>query len=241
MKRVLDSIGNLTQFSRDGFSDREPGKLLYQRITRDISKTDLLLNGLLNYFQITTAIKKMDTVNALIEEVLKKNEAQLEEKGVQLSKKLEKNLPETIVPDDQLKYILNSVLQYVIMLTPPNGNIQFLTESFFFQREIEEAQPFFEKYGGYIEISVIFGGGREPMEEGAAALGRILTQEKDKALELMLRLVKGIVLRNWGRMNSETDEKGAKKVISLRFPLERRRAVFYPPTQRTAPVCVTSV
>jgi hypothetical protein len=241
MKRVLDSIGNLTHFSQDRFSDKELGKLLYQRITQDISKTDLLLKGLLHYFQITTAIKKMDTVNALIEGVLKKNKAQLEEKGVRLSKKLEKNLPETIVPDEQLNYILDSVLQYVILSTPPNGNIQFLTESFIFRREIEGSQAFFEKYGGYIEISVIFGGGREPMEEGAAALGRILTPEKDKALELMLRLVKGIVLRNWGRMNSETDEKRAKRVISLRFPLERRRAVFYPSTQRTTPVCVTPV
>ncbi len=240
MKSVLDSIRILTRLSREKFSDKELGKFFYLRMTQDISRTDLLLNGLLNYFQITTTIKKRDTVNVLIEEVLKKNEVELEEKGVQLSKKLERNLPETTVPDEQLKYILNSLLQYAILSTPPNGNIQFLTESFILEREIEGAQAFFDKYGAYIEISITFGGGREPVE-GVAAAGEVLTPEKDEPLELMLRLVKGIVLRNWGRMSSETDKKKSRKVICLRFPVERRRGVVYSPEQKTAPVCATSV
>jgi hypothetical protein len=46
-----------------------------------------------------------------------------------------------------------------------------------------------------------------------------------------------MVLKNWGRMISETDKKRERKVISLRFPLERRRGVFHPPTQETTPVC----
>ena len=240
MKSVLGSIRHLTQFSQDRFSDKELGKVLYQMITQDIYKTDLLLNGLLSYFQVTTPIKRMDTVNSLIEELLKKNKAQLEEKGVQLFKKLERNLPEIIVPDEQLKYILNSVLQYVIMSTPPNGNIEFLTKSFIFQRDIEGAQAFFEKVGGYIEISVIFAGDREPVGQSAAALGRILTPQKDESLELMLRLVKRIVLRNWGIMNFETDKKRANTIISLRFPLERRKVVFYEPNSINPPPVLKS-
>jgi hypothetical protein len=48
-------------------------------------------------------------------------------------------------------------------------------------------------------------------------------------LEFMLRLVKGMVLKNWGKMNFETDEKKGKTILSLRFPLERRKVVFYQP------------
>lgn len=222
----MDSIKNLTRFSQDRFSDRELGRFLYQGITRDIYKTDLLLSGLLSYFQVATPIKKTNTVNALIEEVLRENKAQLEERGMRLFKKLEKNLPETIIPDEQLKYILNSVLQYALLSAPPDGNVEFLTKSFIFERETGEVQPFFERYGGYIEILAVFAG------EPAAAWGRIPAPRKDEALELVLRLVKGMVLRNWGKMNLETDKKGGKTVLSLRFPLERRKVALYPSTQK---------
>ena len=192
-------------------------------MTEDIDKTDLLLSGLLNYFQVATPIKKVNTVNALIEEVLEENKVQLEEKRAHLFKKLEENLPEIIVPDEQLKYILRSVLQYIILSIPPNGNIELLTTSSLFQRDPGGTQAFFERFGGYIEISVAFLG------EPAAALRRTPIPQKDGALEFMLRLVKGMVLKNWGKMNFETDKKEGKTALSLRFPLERRNVVFYEP------------
>jgi len=198
-------------------------------MTQDITKTDLLLSGLLNYFQVTTPVKKVNTVNALIGELLKENKAQLVEKRAHLFKKLEANLPEIIVPDEQLKYILNFVLQYAILSTPPDGNIELLTTSFILQRERGGTQAFFERYGGYIEISVVFSGDREPMGQPEAVLGRTPSPQKDEALEFMLRLVKGMVLRNWGKMNFETDQKRAKTVLSLKFPLERRKVFFCEP------------
>jgi len=198
-------------------------------MTQDVDETDLLLSRLLNYVQVITPIKKMNTVNAIIEEVLVKNKIQLGKKGVLLFKKLEKNLPEIIVPDEQLKYILNSLLQYAILSTPPGGNIELLTTSFIFQKETGGAQAFFEKYGGYIEISVVFSGDWEPVGQPAAPSGRIPTPQKDETLELMLRLVKGVVLRNWGKMNFETDEKRRKTILSLRFPPERRKVFFREP------------
>jgi hypothetical protein len=225
MISVLDSIRSLTQFSQNRFSDKELGEFLYQMMTRDIYKADLLLSGLLNYFQLTTQIKKENTVNALIEEALNKNKVQLDEKRARLFMKLEENLPEIIVPDEQLRYILNFVLQYAILSIPPNGNIELLTRSFIFQREIGETQAFFERHGGYTEISVVFSGGGEPVGQPVAALGRIPTKQKDESLEFVLRLVKGMVLRNWGKMNFETDKKKGKTILSLRFPLERRRVI----------------
>jgi hypothetical protein len=41
-----------------------------------------------------------------------------------------------------------------------------------------------------------------------------------------------MVLRNWGKMNLETDQKGGRTALSLRFPLERRKVVFYPSAQK---------
>jgi hypothetical protein len=228
-KRALDSIKKLTLLSQDRFTDKEFGKFLCRRIADDVDKTDLLLSSLINYFRVITPIEKTNTVNSLIEEALKRNQAQLEERGVKLFKKLEKDLPEIIVPDEQLKYILNSVLRYLIASTLPNGTIELLTKSFISQRGVGEAYAWLEEYGGYIEILVAFVGDKKPAEESEATSGRIPSLQKDEALEFMLRLAKEMVLKNRGIMRFETDEKRAKKIISLGFPVERRKEVFYKP------------
>jgi hypothetical protein len=46
-------------------------------------------------------------------------------------------------------------------------------------------------------------------------------------LDLILRFVKEVVQRNQGMMKIEGDEKKAKTFISLRFPVERRKVVYY--------------
>jgi hypothetical protein len=198
-------------------------------MTQNITQTDLSLSSLLKYFQVTPPIKKVNTVNALIEEVLKRNKAQLGEKRAHLFKRLEENLPEIIVPDEPLKYILNFVLQYVILSTPPDGNIALLTTSSVFQREIGGAQALFERYGGYVEILVVFPGERGPVGLPGAAWAQIPTPQRGEVLEIMLRLVKGMVLKNWGKMDFESDKNKGKTVISLRFPLERRKVFFCDP------------
>ena len=227
-KHTLDSIQKLTQISQDRFRDKEFGKLFKRMVSEDIHQTDLLLDGLLNYFQVTTLIKKTNTVNTLIEEALKANQARLKEKGVRLFKKLEKDLPEIIVPDEHLRYILNSVFQYVIASTPVHGNVELLTKFSIFKKGGGEEQTFSEGHGGHIEILIVFAGGRE-------SSGSIPTIQKDEALELMLRLIKEMVVKNRGIMKLEGDERKAKTIISLVFPVERRNVAFYEPMNTSPP------
>ena len=234
LKSVLDSIKSLTEFSQDRFSDKEVGQFLYRVTVQEIARTDFFLTSLLNYFQATAAIERANTVNTLIEEVLKRNKAQLEDKGAHLFKRLEENLPEITVPDEPLEYILNSVLQYVILSTPPGGNIAVLTTSSAFQSERGGAQALFEKYGGYVEILVVFPGERETVGLPGTPWAQIRTPQKSEVLEIMLRLVKGMVLKNWGKMDFESDKKKGKRVISLRFPFERRK-LFFCESYRTNP------
>jgi hypothetical protein len=228
-KNTLDSIQKLTQISQDRFRDKEFGKLFKRMVSEDIHHTGLLLDGLLNYFQGTPLIKKANTVNTLIEEALKGNQAHLKEKGVRLFKKLEKDLPEIIVPDEHLRYILNSVLQYVIASTPAHGNIELLTKFAIFKKGDREEQACFEGHGGHIEILIVFSGDRESVDALETISGSIPTIQKDGALELMLRLIKEMVLKNRGIMKFEGDEKKAKTMISLAFPVERRNVAFYEP------------
>jgi signal transduction histidine kinase len=223
MKKMLNSIKNYTQLSRGKFSDREFGEYYYRAVTEDIEKIDLVLNSLHNYIKVQKPIVKMNTVHNTIEEVIKKNQTKLDEKGIKLFRKFEKGLPETIVPDEQLKYIVNSVLQYAMAFTPPNWNIGLSTRSFILEKEVDEGEDLFKRDGRYIEISVVFAGYNKPSEPTL----KTTPPPKEEASDLILRFVKEVVMRNRGVMRIGSDEKKIKTFISLRFPVERRKVVYY--------------
>jgi hypothetical protein len=192
-------------------------------MNEDIEKMNMVLNSLLDYVKVHTPIRKTNTVHNIIEEVLKKHQAKLEEKGIKVLKKLEKDLPETVVPDEQLKYIIGSVLQYAVALIPPNWNLGLSTRSLILDDEATVVQGLFKKAGKYIEISVVFPGHQRPSEP----VSGMATIQKEEASELILRFVKEVVLRNQGTINIGADEKKTKTFIFLRFPVERRKVVYY--------------
>jgi nitrogen-specific signal transduction histidine kinase len=224
LKYTLGTVKNYTQISRGKFNDREFGEYYYRTVTGDIEKMDMVLSSLLNYIKVQKPIRKKNTVHNIIEEVLKKYQTKLDEKGIRIFKKFEQDLPETIVPDEQLKYILSSVFQYAMASTPLHWNIGFSTRSLILEKGAREIQDLFEKDGKYIEIVIVFPGYKKPSELG---LGTPLPQ-KEEASDLILRFVKGVVLRNRGMIKIGADEKKTKTFISLRFPVERRKLVQYP-------------
>jgi len=225
IKNTLGSLKNYTQLSRGKFNDREFGEYYHRAVTEDIEKIDMVLNGLTNYIKLNNPIRKTNTVHHIIEEVLKKYQAKLDEKGIRLLKKFEKDLPETIVPDDQLKYILSSVLQYAMASSPPHWTIGLSTKSFVLEKEVGEVQDLFRRDGKYIEISVAFPGYKKPIESvsGSGAF------QEEGASDLILRFVKEVVQRHRGTMRMGADEKKTKTFISIRFPVERRKVVYYQP------------
>ena len=222
IKNTLGSIRNYTQISRDKFSDKEFGEYFYRAVTEDIEKIDMVLNGLVNYIKLNSPIRKTDTVHRLIEEELKKHQSQLEGKGIKLFKKFENGLPETIVPDEQLRYIFSSVLEYALANVSPNLSMGLYTRSFHMERE-GESPDLVKKDGRYIEISLGFMGYKKPTDPGTGKT----TLQKEEPLELILRFVKEVVQRNRGTMRIEGDESKSKTFISVRFPVERRKVVFY--------------
>jgi hypothetical protein len=225
-KRTLDSIRNLTELSQEKFSDKEFGELFYQSVTQDIGKTNLLLEVFLQYLLISTPIKKRDTVHRLIQEELEKHQVKLEEKGVKLSKKFEKDLPETIVPDEPLRYILNSILQYGVNSVVPHGDMGFSTRSVILKGEESANQVILNEDGRYIEIKVIFTGYKRSSER----LGGNAVFHQEEALDLILQLTKEVVRKNRGIMKFETDEENGKTLISIRFLSERRAMIYYQAT-----------
>jgi nitrogen-specific signal transduction histidine kinase len=229
IKNPLVSIKTFTQLLREKFGDEEFREYFYRIVTEDIEKIDALLNGLLNYIKVNTPLEKANTVHVVLEDVLKKYEVQLEDKKIKVFKKFEKDLPETIVHEEQLRYILNSLLQYAIPSIPPHGSIGFLTKSFHILKEASENKTSVRKDGRYIEIMIVFTGYKKSVEQFETILG-IPTIQQEEAIELELRLIKEIIQKNRGLMKFEVNEKKPRTLISLKFPIERRKVIYYAST-----------
>jgi len=132
--RVKASLAAMQAYAfilRDNSKDKELGEHFYKIVNADIEKTVSLLNCFNDYVNFSTPTIKSDTVNMLVEEMISKHMGQFEEKRVKIIKKqFEKDLPETILPDEQLRYILNSTIECVLLSVPPGGSVGFLTRSF---------------------------------------------------------------------------------------------------------------
>jgi len=227
IKNSLSSVRNAAQLSRGKFNDAKFEEYFNRLVTDNLGKVDSVLEGFLNYIKMNTPVRKMNTVHRILEEALKKYESQLEEKKVKVLKKFEKDLPETIVNDEQLRYILHSLLRYTISSVSPNGSIIWLTKTFQIQKTLATEEAAAEKDGRYVEIMVVFSEYKRPVEE-VNNLSEISASQIKDTRDLVLRLVKEMIQKNKGRMRIEVDEKKPRTFISLIFPVERRSIVYYP-------------
>jgi hypothetical protein len=227
-KSTLDSIKKYTQLSRGRFSDKEFGEFFYRMITKEIEKNALVVNSFLNYIKVTTPIRKKGTVNTLIEEVLKKHQVRLEENKTKIFRNFEKDLPETIVPDEQLRFILDSILQYAMASMRSDGIIEFLTKSSTLQKESSE-EAVSKNNSKSIEILVVFTSHKESTGKPMQEL-RTPTPKEEFISDVLFRLVDATVEMNRGVTRLEVDEVKAKKSLFLKLPAERRKVVSYEST-----------
>jgi len=228
IKRTLASIKNLTLLSMEKFDDEQFRKYSYNTVTEDIKKIDSVLNSLLNYININTPIVKSNTAHLLLEGILEANEKQLQDKQIKIVKRFEKDLPEICIHDEQMKFIFDSILQYAILSTPPNGTIGFLIRSHDFQKRTAEPKTSTENKGGFVEVAVGFAADHRTMVQSESLSG-IAAIQKEETMSLILQLVKEIVEKNRGSMTIEADKKRTKTLITLRLPVERRKLVYYEP------------
>jgi hypothetical protein len=96
------------------------------------------------------------------------------------------------------------------------------------EKKIDETQTLFQKDGQYVEIVVVFTGPRKRAEQFETALGTPPVR-KQEVSDLKLLLVQQIIRKNRGSMKYDVDEKTPRTYMSLRFPVERRKVIYFPP------------
>jgi nitrogen-specific signal transduction histidine kinase len=227
IKNTLSSIRNITHLSRGKFKDLEFEDYFHRSITDDIEKIESVINGLLNYVKVSTPMIKSNTVHSLLEEIVDRHREQIEEKRIRLFKKFERELPETVVHEEQLRYIFHSVLQYIIASIPSSGSIGLLTKMFDHQKTTGDKKGLSQKDGRYVEVLIGFTGYKKPVVSLETGF-RHTALQRDEGMDLILRLVKEIIQKNKGIIRFDIDEKKPRTFISLLFPVERRKIVYYP-------------
>jgi hypothetical protein len=226
MKKTVTSIKAIAEFSKGRFKDERFGEYFNKRMAEDTEKLDTVLQGLLDYVKVNTPIPKADTVRKIIEDVLGMERKRMEGKRIRVFKKFEKGLPETTLHDEQLKYVIHSILQYAFPLILEDGNLGVLTRSVDVSKRKLMRGDLPQENEKYIEILILFAGCKKPAEPIEVALG-IPGIPKDDVGDLILRLVREIVQKNCGEMKFEFREKESRTLITLRLPTERRKIFSY--------------
>jgi hypothetical protein len=232
IKASLAAMQAYAFLSRDNSKDKELAEHFYKIVNADIEKTISLLDCFNDYINFSTPVLKSNTVNTLIEEVIKKHVSQFQEKKVNIIKKqFEKDLPETILPDEQLKYILNSVIECVLLSIPLNGNIGFLTRLFDIEALTSEEKRQLQKDGKYLEILVVSTSYEKPGEQIEFVPVIPAHPQQEEATELILKLAKEIIKKNRGMMRQKVYEDKKMTFISLILPIEKRNVLRYPSSE----------
>ena len=227
IKNTLSSIYNATALIMDKYDDAEIRKRSHTQVKEDIKRIDSVLNSVLNFININTPIIKKNTLYIILEEILEANEKQLRQKNVKIIKKYEKDLPDTFIHPEQVRFILHSVLQHAILSTPQDGSIGCLmkTSDFHDGTVAQKTPP--ENGRRYVEVMVGFNEDRKPVNQ-LDNLSETQGNQKEGMNGLILKLANEILQRNHGMM-IETHGKNLKTLINLRFPVDRRKVVYYEP------------
>jgi hypothetical protein len=227
IKNNISSIYHATVLKMDKYDDIEIRNRSHAQVKEDIKKIDSVLNSILNFINITTPLLKTNTLFTILEEVLEANEKQLLQKNIKTIKRYEKDLPETFIHPEQVRFILYSLLQYVILSTPSNSIIGLLMKSCDLHDGTVAKNPSPQNNRRYIEVTIGFNEDRNPINQ-TELLSDPQRDQRNEIIYFILKLVKDILQRNHGMM-IENHGKRLENLITVRFPVERRRVVYYAP------------
>ena len=228
----MAAMKTLAFYSRENFKDRELGEYFYRVVTEDIEKTISLLDCFYEYLNLNNPVRKVNTINTVLEEILKEKHLEFEEKNIRIvKKKFERDLPETSLTDEQLSFILNSIFDYILFSSPLNGGMGILTRSIESNQWNGEGKDLLQKDTKYIEILILskyVNFLRQPEDP----LAPIPSENQEERMDLILQLVKKTLENHRGAMRTKGHTRKEMNVISLVLPIERRNVFKLAPQKK---------
>ena len=224
IRKTMVEIRGLTESSQGRFKDPAFGQNFHRSITEHIDKSETNLNCLLDYLRIRSPVRQANRVHVILEEALEKHKKKLMDRGIRIFKKqFEKNLPDAGVHVEELRFILNWVLEYAILSTATHQMIALLTRSLEAEETHEPIRSPQQSGAKRVEI-VIASGQYEDWSKPSAIPSTPKTVQSEGESSWILKLVDEIVRKNRGSLQLSN---GRLKMISLILPVERRDLVYY--------------
>jgi nitrogen-specific signal transduction histidine kinase len=229
IKDTLSSISHINFLLTHRFDDPEFRKSAQKTISQDVKKIDSMLNALLNFININTPILKKNTIHLIIDDILEANEKQLHEKNLQIVRKFEEGLPETYIHDEQVKFMINSLVQYLAFTVPRGGTIGFLTRSKMLVKGSGDEKVVTlntMKERQYVEVLIVSSVKKESLEN-LEDVSELLSSKDQQTTILLIKLIKELVKKHQGVIEFEVSENDKRTLIVLRLPVERRQVILY--------------
>ena len=201
IKSSLATIFNTTLLTIDRLEDPELRKHSQNGVKEEIKKIDAVLNSFLNFININTPIIRTNTLNLILEEIIEANEKQIQEKNLKVFRKSEKDLPETFIHHEQVRFILHSVLQYAILSASPREAIGFLIKPCDFHNgSSDQKTPPLDR-PGFIDVVVGFTDDNKGSKP-SGGVSRVPAGQKEEPAHLILKLVEEILQKNLNFLHS---------------------------------------
>jgi hypothetical protein len=218
IKTNLNVLKMVSELSRGKFKDVEFENNFIKAVNEYIHGTNSGLDCFFDYLKIRSPVRSKNIVHAVLEEILDGNEEKFKERKIQVVKKqFEKDLPETSIREDHLRYILNWVVQYAISSVSSNGNIGLFTRPFDSQEVKDDSQSFLKKDRKYIEVIIFFTTHEKVNGPPGTGLGdQALIRENQN--DFILPLVEEIINMNGGIIRVKADHKRHWTQILLILP-----------------------
>ena len=117
-RRVLKSVG-----------PEDPNKEFLEIILRETERLERILTEQVSMAQMTRPRLKLQSLNALVQEVLETQSEELVKRRVRLLKRLSPDVPSLLLDNEKMRQVLANVLQYALHQVPSGGRVRVETRS----------------------------------------------------------------------------------------------------------------
>jgi signal transduction histidine kinase len=131
-QEIRNPIAAITGFARRvlrAVGSEDPNREYLEIILRETERLERILTEQVSLAQMTRPRLKLQSLNALVQEVLETQSEELVKRRVRLLKRLSPDVPSLLLDNEKMRQVLVNVLQYALHQVPSGGRVRVETRN----------------------------------------------------------------------------------------------------------------
>jgi signal transduction histidine kinase len=131
-QEIRNPIAAITGFARRvlrSMGESDPNKEAIEIILRETERLERILVEQVSLAQMTRPRLKLQSLNALVQEVLELQSEELVRRRVRLLKRLSPEVPSLLLDGEKMRHVLLHILQYALQQVPSGGRVRVETRT----------------------------------------------------------------------------------------------------------------